>query len=1021
MYKAVDAILIRAAARPLAAQVPPWPDLDGSSSGDVEQWREWIGKVWTDDATAAAIEVASPLLVEAVHSVLNSRDQRPRTVRRTVISLVRYLLRMQHRATPFGLFAGPAPVRLGNQAQVQWGAGHRASARADAEWLTEMVTALEQNRDLLRRLPVIADATCVLRGTRIAVPHQPGKDGPAEVTLRRTPAAEAVLELARSPITVDDIVAKLHAGHPDTPTSVIEDMVHSLVAHQILITSLRAPMVCDDALGHLVAELADLTDLAELTTVSTEPQAATAGHLRRIHQLLIRHNHASADEQRALRIEATRRMTALTGVTEQTLVVNLLPDCEVVLPAEVAREAEHALQVMARISPFPAGPPAWQDYRARFLERYSMGALVPVRDLTDPDIGLGFPAGYRGSVLKRPVQGTTRRDEHLLALAQHAAANQVREVVLTEEDLAALAVDEATQAPAHVELCFSVLATSLDALQQGQFALSVAGLSQAAGTTTGRFLAMLESADRHRMTAAYAALPTLTADAERAQVSSPPLRRRTQNVSRALAVTPHLLSLGEHNPAATLDLDDLAVTADSKRFYLASLSTGKLIEPSVMNAVELTNATHPLVRFVTEVHRSHTAVLTPFAWGAAARLPFLPEVRTGRTILSPACWHLRLSDLGHDDRPGRLRRLTDWRCRYGVTRTVFLGSDDQRLRLDLDHPTHQHLLRMELERTGTATLHEAPEAEAYGWLGHAHEITMPFASSLPPAVHRPRTTAVVRRDSGRLPGTSPWAYLKIYCHPERAPEILTTHLPGLFQDWAGGEPLWWYTRYSDPDTHLRLRLRLPAPDAFGTAAQHVGAWAAELRTTGLIRSIQWDTDEPETGRYGTGDTLAAAERAFAADSAAAIAQQTLGLPPHLQPAVTAAGITDITATFTGSPAAGRRWLTEYLLKGQGKMPSRDLQALAIQLTAPDSDFAALRALPGGERVVTAWASRRAALETYRTALADHGAEPIDVLPSLLHMHHNRAAGIDPGNETVCRRLARTAALSWSARAEGAPR
>ncbi|MFI1481892.1 lantibiotic dehydratase [Streptomyces sp. NPDC020747] len=1015
MYKAVDAILIRAAARPLAAQVPPWPDLDGSSSSDVKRWREWIGEVWRDDATAAAIEVASPLLVEAVHEVLDRRSLRPRTVRRTVISLVRYLLRMQHRATPFGLFAGPAPVHLGNRAQVQWGAGHRAFARADAEWLSEIVTALEQNPDLLRRLPVIADPTCIVRGTRIAVPHQPGKDNPAEVTLRRTPAAEAVLELARSPITFDDIVAKLHSGYSDTPTLVIEDMVRSLVAHQTLITSLQAPMTCDDALGHLVAEL------AELAAVSTESQAATAGQLRQIHQLLIRHDHAPADEQRALRTEAIQRMTALPGVTERTLVVNLLPDCDVVLPAEVAREAEHALQVMARISPFPAGPPAWQDYRARFLERYSMGALVPVRDLTDPDIGLGFPAGYRGSVHKRPVQGTTRRDEHLLSLAQHAAANQVRNVVLTEEDLAALAVDEVNQVPAHVELCFSVLATSLDALQQGQFALSIAGLSQAAGTTTGRFLAMLESADRHRMTAAYAAMPTLTADAERAQVSSPPLRHRTQNVSRALAVTPHLLSLGEHNPAATLDLDDLAVTADSKRLYLASLSTGKLIEPSMMNAVELTNATHPLVRFITEVHRSHTAVLTPFAWGAAARLPFLPEVRTGRTILSPACWRLRLSDLGHNDNPGRLHRLTNWRCRYGVTRTVFLGSDDQRLRLDLDHPTHQHLLCVELERTGTATLHEAPEDEAHGWLGHAHEITMPFASSLPPAVHHPRTTSVVRRDSGRLPGTSPWAYLKIYCHPKRVPEILTTHLPGLFQDWAGGEPLWWYTRYSDPDTHLRLRLRLPAPDAFGTAAQHVGAWAAELRNTGLIRSIQWDTDEPETGRYGTGDTLAAAERAFAADSTAAIAQWTLGLLPHLQPAVTAASFVDIAATFTGSPAAGRRWLTEHLLKGEGEMPSRDLQALAIQLTAPDSDFTALRALPGGERVVTAWASRRAALETYRTALTDHGAEPTDVLPSLLHMHHNRAAGIDPDNETICRHLARTAALSWSARTEGAPR
>ena len=54
------------------------------------------------------------------------------------------------------------------------------------------------------------------------------------------------------------------------------------------------------------------------------------------------------------------------------------------------REAERALAVMARITPYPHGSPAWKDYRARFLERYSLGAIVPLRDLADPDTGLGY-------------------------------------------------------------------------------------------------------------------------------------------------------------------------------------------------------------------------------------------------------------------------------------------------------------------------------------------------------------------------------------------------------------------------------------------------------------------------------------------------------------------------------------------------------------------------------------------------------------------------------------------------------
>ncbi|MFE2426467.1 lantibiotic dehydratase [Streptomyces sp. NPDC059373] len=1015
MYHAVDAALIRAAARPLAAQLPTWPDLDGSTLGDAERWRAWIGEVWADDATAAAIEIASPPLVEAVHGVLDGHVQRPRAVRRTVISLVRYLLRMQHRATPFGLFAGPAPIRLGHQTKAHCGTRHRAFARADAEWLAEIVTTLEENTDLLRRLPVIADSTCIVRGGTVAVPHQPGKDGPAEVTLRRTPAVETVLEIARSAITVEDIVAKLRADYPDTPAAVIEDMAHGLVSHRILITSLRAPMTTDDALGHVVAQL----DAADAQTIPSA--AATLAQLRQIQQLLLRHDSASVSEQRTLRMEATRRMTAMTGVAGRTLVANLRPDCDVVLPAAVTQEAERALEVMARITPYSAGPPAWLDYRTRFLERYSMGALVPLRDLTDPDIGLGFPAGYRDSVLNRPVQATSRRDEHLLALAQDAAANHVREIVLMEDDLAELTAGDVTQVSAHVELCFTVLATSLDALQQGQFALSLAGLSQSAGTTTGRFLEMLEQPDRERMTAAYAALPTLTANAERAQVSAPPLRLRTQNVSRAPAVVPHLLALGEHNPAATLDLDDLAVTADSQRLYLASLSTGKLIEPSVMNAVELTNATHPLVRFVAEVHRSHTAVLAPFVWGAAARLPFLPEVRVGRTILSPACWRLRRRDIGHQDGPGWLRDFTHWRCRYGVPRTVFIGSDDQRLRLGLDNPTHLQLLRMELKRTGTVTLYEAPEEDAYGWLGRTHEITMPFASTLPPVAHHTRQLVVTRRDHGRLPGTSPWAYLKVYCHPERVREILTAHLPALFQEWEGSTPQWWFTRYRDTGTHLRLRLRLPGPHAFGGTVQRVGAWAAALRNAGLVSHIQWDTDEPETGRYGSGHLLEAAEQYFAADSTAATAQMALGLPTGLRPAVIAASYVDIAAAFTGNPAAGRRWLVEHLLKAEGTAPPREVQAQAVRLSSLDSGFSALRSLPGGEQVAAAWAHRRDALHTYRTALTDHGADPATVLPSLLHMHYNRAAGIDPDGEAICRRLARAAALSWTARAEGAPR
>jgi hypothetical protein len=107
------------------------------------------------------------------------------------------------------------------------------------------------------------------------------------------------------------------------------------------------------------------------------------------------------------------------------------------------------------------------------------------------------------------VLTTTRRDEHLLALAQDAALNDQREIVLSKEDIQALALDRPDQVPAHVELCFTVLSTYLK----------------------DPILDRPDRGDDHRV---YD-LSTLTAGAVRGQVSSPPLRLPTYNVARAPA------------------------------------------------------------------------------------------------------------------------------------------------------------------------------------------------------------------------------------------------------------------------------------------------------------------------------------------------------------------------------------------------------------------------------------------------------------------------------------------------------
>ncbi|SFC57191.1 lantibiotic dehydratase [Streptomyces aidingensis] len=1030
MYRTIDAALIRATAHPQKFTDPPWPDLTGDDAADQEQRRNWLRHVWALPGVAEAIEVASPLLARRVSDVCAGKIDKPRQVRRAVVSVMRYLLRMRHRATPFGLFAGVAPARLGNTLRLHWGEEHSPVAGADALWLAEVITGLETCPELLRRLPVVTDSTCYVRGDRLVVPCQrsprPATGSPtaSEMSLRNTRAVQTVLAAAVAPITVAELAARLATAYPQSPAEVIDRLLTELVTRHVLISSLHPPMTVTDPLGHLIDEL----EKAEAGTIPAV--ASTLRALGEIHRSLSRHSHGSDSLRRTLRSPTADRMKALTDVAEQPLTVNLRLDCRLELPHTVAREAEKAVAALAALSPFPSGAPAWQDYHVRFLEHYGPGALVPVRDLVDPDVGLGLPAGYRSSLIRPTAPRLTDRDTRLLALAQQAALDGAEEITLDDQSLARLSHKDDLQLPAHLELCFRLHAPNQDAVERGGFELVVAGLATGVGTITGRFLHLLEDEDRTRFHAAYAQSPTLAAGALPAQVSAPPLRTRTENVARAPQLLPTAISLAEHADSSPgLALDDLLVSADPHRMFLVSRTTGGAVEPAVLNAVEPTTYTHPLARFLCELPRATAAVLAPFSWGAARQLPFQPRIRYGRTVLSPARWRLDASDFpgARATWPGWTERLSELRQRLRLPNAVFLGSDDRRIFLDLDEPSHLHLLRSHLETTGQATLQEAPALTAYGWLdGRAHELVLPMTTTTPAdAATAPRraTPVALRRDHGHLPGHSTWLYAKIYGHPERHPEFLTRHLPGFLAAWDS-PPEWWFVPYRDPDPHLRLRLRLPHPDDWGAAVQRLGTWVAYLRRQGLARDLDLSTYRPETGRYGTGPAMDAAERVFITDSAAVIAQLTqthaTGTDAFHRQALTAASLVDLTTAFTGSTPAAARWLTENVSRSAAPTLARHIRQQAILLTDPRTKNDTLHFLPCGDQIRHHWEQRRTALTAYRARLTEAGdTAPETVLASLLHMHHIRMAGIDEECERTCHRLARAAALAWTVQQEGA--
>ncbi|WP_214104860.1 lantibiotic dehydratase [Acrocarpospora catenulata] len=1034
-FRHVDAAIIRASLFPSLSGLPSWPDLTGSNPAPVAEWVAWLRQVWADEHFAEAVTVASPDLADRIRELCEGRVTHPRRVRRVVESALRYLLRASGRATPFGLFAGVAAVRLATKAVMEWGTGHRAIARADGAWLTALINRLEARPDLRAHLQVVANTLAFERGDRLVVPCrlQPGGAATADVTIRNTPAVQAVLKAACTPITIAELTRLLATERPDHPVAEIESMLAVLVQHSVLISSLHPPMDVTDPLTHLIANLAALGHAAPADVLC---------QLRTIRDELAQHARSvSSHERHAKRTSATERMATVHDRPAPALAIDLRLDCRTTLPDTVVREAAGAAAVLVRLSQHPYGSPSWRDYHEAFLNRWGIGAVVPLADVVNADTGLGYPAGYRGSPAKGSPPPLTGRDRALLRLAQRAALHG-QEVVLDEDTLIKLAAGADEPRPPypvpHTELRFALHAATTAAINAGDFTLVVVSAARQAGTTVGRFLHLLPPGDRDRMAGVLAELPTLHPGAVLAQISCPPLSPRAANLARGPAITT-LIPLGEHQLPELdhLPLHDLAVSGDAHRLFLVSLSRGEVVEPLMANALDLRRATHPLARFLCEITYARSAACVPFTWGAAATLPFLPRIRYRRTILSPATWNLTATDLPNPqtDWPAWAQAWQSLRTLHRIPGLVFLGDSDVRLRLDLDEPAHLAILRAHLNREHAATLTEAPGHQAYGWTGgHAHEIVLPLAAApaprpgntAPPAGHV-GTPLLPLHHPGHPPGASPWLYVRLYAQPDSQSEILTRHLSGLLAEWQEGpEDGWWFLRHHNPQPHLRLRFPLHDVDHYGPAARRVGAWASRVRERGLLRDLVFDTYYPEPGRYGAGAALQAAETVFAADSRATLAQLTMTALAGLCPAaVTTASIFDLATAFTGGNDAGTAWLVQHVPRRPAPPIDRALHNEAQSLANPCRDWAALRALPGGDQVTRAWQRRRQTLAAYRAHLADqhtpgHPAgqsQPDAVLASLLHLHHARMTGIDHASERLCLRLARAAALAHQHRSK----
>jgi thiopeptide-type bacteriocin biosynthesis protein len=881
----LDALASRhRAGRVVEAQEPP-----GARQEDQEGLCLLLRELIQRPVLREAVALASPDLAARLGPWLDGslKQAEARNVER---ALLKYLGRMSSRSTPFGLFAGVSVGAWGPASRLSvgpWG-DCRKAVRLDWGVMETLVDRLERELEVRAELTFRPSSSLYARGgwyRYLERREQAGGQGRAYhlEAVEATPHFEFVLQEARAGARLEALATSL-ARQMNVALVEAQTYLGQLIDAQVLCGDLQPPLTGADPLGQVVAAL----QAQPSTATRAEPLIALGLELAALQEAPL-----GAQPEGYRSLEAPLADQGIASDTRDVILVDLFrPAPELALSPLVRRALEAGAETLRRLTPPPAEGPL-DRFRAAFQERYG-ARWVPLLEVLDEESGLGFDGGapldsplleglpFRSAPTPRQL---SQRD--LLLLAQLPTWQGSLTWALEDADIEALAQPEPPPFPPSFAALTSLAASSLAALDRGEFQFWMEHYS---GPTAARWLGRFASGDPDLKDALRAHLrkeESQRPEAVFAEVVHVPEGRMGNVLARPALrdyEIPFLATAGTA-PDQTILPSDLQLTVRGNRVVLVSTRLGREVVPRLSSAHNY--ARGPVVyRFLAQL-QDQDGRPGGWSWGALAEQPFLPRVVRGRQVLSKARWRIEareLKDALKNSPDGAWGAFQALRKSLGLPRFVLLTDADNTLLVDLDQVLWVETLHHLVASRSTFTLTEcfpkpgqalvtAPEGR------FTHELVIPFEATSP---SQPK--AILLPASADTPGArayppgSEWLYLKLYCGPASADRLLVELEPLLRITQAEGLwDRWHFVRYRDPDHHLRLRFHGLPTRLLAELLPRLHDHLEERLAQGLLWKWQVDTFEPEWERYGGPFGFALAEAWFFEDSQGVLVQLVDGL------------------------------------------------------------------------------------------------------------------------------------------------
>jgi thiopeptide-type bacteriocin biosynthesis protein len=848
---------------------------------DIVHTRALLQDAYRRPEVREALFLASPKLEAGLDAWLADEPGGPPT--KYEQALLRYFARMSSRPTPFGLFAGVATGTLGGRTEVSLGAigDHGRRTRPDMHFLTALVEAIEALPEIARSLVLRPNSSLCRVGGRLrfAAHSMRGQRRSYRlVALDETPALSLVLDRARDGCRVNELAALL-VGDDVT----IEDatgFVLRLVSEQVLVGDLAPPLTGDDPVRAMIAGLYSVPGAepiagmiercrVELEKLDAEGIGIAPARYR-----------ALADQLEGAPVEIELARLFQTDLALSTDTAILGDEFMAVISEGVW--ATKALMTAPRND-------ALARWRAAFVQRYE-GREVALAEALDEELGIGFemssaPAAEASPLLKGlafptgepELPAMSERGALLLRRLHATIAAGARILSLSDADIEALRGSRPAVSPD----AFGVLAS----VGRGADGTPRVLLQGAAGPPGAKLLARFCHADEDvgRLIEEHLrAEEALRPDALFAEIVHLPEGRTGNVLSRPVLRAHEIPYLGRSGASdeAVITIEDLFVSVAGDRIVLRSKRLGKEVLPRLTSAHNYTLSGLGVYRFLCELQSQQVADGIVWNWGMFDRAPFLPRVQYRRATLARARWRLDQDEIaeltaaaGVANRYEAVQRLRERRV---LPRWMVLQDEDNELVVDLQNAFSVEMLLQLLKGRGNARLAELwpdpAELLVTGPNGrHTCEVVVPFVRSGEPRTARLPAPPQAARSSF-VPG-SEWLFAKIFTGTSTGDLLLRDALGPLVERLVedGTASRWFFIRYSDPDWHLRVRMKGDPAALLSEVLPRLTSVIEKEIGDGRVWRFQLDTYEREVARYGGTAAMDVAEDIFHFDSDAAVA------------------------------------------------------------------------------------------------------------------------------------------------------